>query len=51
MDDHIETKVAQIEGYQARDYERIDMRRICGEILDMLPEVKEYFGYVRAAAL
>lgn len=33
----------------AHDYERVDGQKICSEILGMLPEVRTYLGYIRAA--
>jgi uncharacterized protein YutE (UPF0331/DUF86 family) len=41
--------IASFRNFLAHDYERVDGKRICSEILGMLPEVRTYLGYIRAA--
>ena len=39
--------IAPFRNFLAHDYEKVDRKRICGEILDMLPEVRIYTAYIR----
>jgi uncharacterized protein YutE (UPF0331/DUF86 family) len=41
--------IASFRNFLAHDYERVDRQKICSEILGMLPEVRTFLRYIRAA--
>lgn len=41
--------IASFRNFLAHDYEKVDMIRICGQILDTLPDVASYLELVRKA--
>lgn len=41
--------IASFRNFLAHDYEKVDMVRICGQILDMLPDVEAYLKLIRKA--
>ena len=42
-------KIAGFRNFLAHDYEDVDAKQICGEILGKIPEVKRYIEMIKAA--
>lgn len=42
--------IASFRNFLAHDYEKVDMVRICGLILDMLPDIAAYIEMIRKAS-
>ncbi|MEN2994061.1 MAG: DUF86 domain-containing protein [Thermodesulfovibrio sp.] len=40
-------KIGGLRNFLAHDYEKIDMKIICKEVLKKIPEIKKYLSYIR----
>ncbi len=40
-------RIGGLRNFLAHDYEKVDMKRICDEVLKKLPDVKKYLNYIK----
>jgi len=40
-------RIGGLRNFLAHDYEKVDMKRICQEVLKKIPDIKRYLGYLR----